>query len=140
VILTCGNRDLWCRMYDSWKSVWEGFSKNAFGLVGFRGSVLFGLMLVCFLSFILPYVGVFIEPLVWLSAVAVFLNVALRFILSVKFDQPFAGVLLHPVAVALTILIGLNSYRWFKTGKVKWKGRRLEDGGGKMEVKNVGRK
>lgn len=127
IVLTCGTGDLFCRMYGSWKTVWEGFSKNAFGLVGFRGGALLGLMAVCFLAFIFPYVAIFIEPLARLAMLAVFLNIALRLILSLKYDQPLVGVLLHPFAIAFAMLIGLNSYRWYKTGKIRWKGRNLPD-------------
>ncbi len=125
LLLASGKGDLSCRMYDSWKTVWEGFSKNAFGLVNFRSGALFGLMAVCFLAFIFPYIALFIEPVAQLAFVAIILNIAIRFSLSVKFEQPLTGVLLHPLAVAFTMLIGLNSYRWFKTGKTKWKGRNL---------------
>jgi chlorobactene glucosyltransferase len=129
VLLTCGNGDIACRMYDSWKTVWEGFSKNAFGLAGFRADAMLAIMIVAFLAFIFPYIALLIDPVAPLAMVAVSLNVTIRLILALRYDQPFPdGVLLHPIAVACTMLIGLNSYCWFKTGKVMWKGRKMEIG------------
>jgi len=127
ILVVCGNREVFCRMYDSDKALWEGFSKNVFGLIGHRTVPFFGLLIIFFLAFILPYFLVWVKPYAALAAIAIFLNFALRLFLALKYRQPVVvSTLLHPFAIAFTMLIGLNSYRWFKTGKIRWKGRRLQ--------------
>jgi len=127
LLIVCGTREVFCRMYDSAKAVWEGFSKNAFGLAGFRAAPFFALMATLVLAFIFPYFMLWMDSAVRPACIAVLLNVALRLILAWRYLQPsFVGVLLHPVAVAFALLIGLNSFRWCKTGKIRWKGRPIQ--------------
>jgi chlorobactene glucosyltransferase len=130
LLIVCGTREVFCRMYDSARAVWEGFSKNAFGLVGFRSAPFFTLLAILTLTFVFPYFMLAKPSVADLAAVAVFMNVGLRLLLAWRYLQPaVVGSLLHPVAIAITMLIGLNSFRWFKTGRTKWKGRMTEKRG-----------
>jgi hypothetical protein len=79
-----------------------------------------------FLIHILPYFLVWFKPFAALVATAILMNVALRLVLALKYSHPvFISILFHPLAVFLIILIGINSYRWYKLGDIRWKGRRF---------------
>ena len=57
VLFTDASQVSTCRMYDSAKSVWEGFSKNIFEGVGRKASALFTVLALYYVSFVLPYMG-----------------------------------------------------------------------------------
>ncbi|MDZ7265996.1 MAG: glycosyltransferase [candidate division KSB1 bacterium] len=126
MLVLAGNHAVQCRMYQSWRGVWEGFSKNAFGLAGHQTTPFFLLLLLLFGVHVLPFVLIWLPPLAKLAALGIAMNLALRLVLAVKYQQPvLSSIFLHPFAVVFTLLIGLNSYRWFRSGKIVWKDRRV---------------
>jgi len=133
----CGERilavsakdEVFSRMYHSARQVWEGYSKNLFGLMNFKTMPFFTALALLFFIHLAPYILVWLKPATPLALIAIAMNIWIRLILSLKFAQPLlVSALLHPVSIAYTILIGLNSYRWHKTGNIKWKGRLVEAG------------
>jgi len=133
----CGERilavsakdEVFSRMYHSARQVWEGYSKNLFGLMNFKSMPFFTALALLFFIHIAPYILVWLKPATPLALIAIAMNIWIRLILSLKFAQPLlVSALLHPVSIAYTILIGLNSFRWHKTGGIKWKGRLVEAG------------
>jgi chlorobactene glucosyltransferase len=113
-----------CRMYRSFPEVWEGFTKNlraAFenSLAGF---LFIGATQVC--GFLLPFVFVFVPGPAWPLVVAqIGIIYMIRVILTLRFQTSWLGALLHPVGEALSLAIGLNSWRRLATKGVTWKGR-----------------
>ena len=86
----------------------------------------------CFLMFLGFLIVIMVLPycLIWLpgaflpSLAAVGTNLIIRCLLVVKYKQPFlAGVLLHPVSICLTVVIGLASFAAYIRGTYRWKGR-----------------
>lgn len=127
ILAVSAKDEVFSRMYHSARQVWEGYSKNLFGLMRFKTFPFFLILSLLLCIHITPYVLVWFAPFSGPALVAIAMNLATRVILSVKFAQPlFVGALLHPVSVAFVILIGLNSYRWHRTGSIKWKGRPVE--------------
>ncbi len=118
-----------CRMYEGWAQVWNGFAKNAHeGLASPRSVVpmsallLFGQVAPVFLLFS----GAPSKGEVVCAALAAFLGMAARAVLAARFHQPVAGVLLHPVSVALLLLIQWYGALRFLLGiPVGWRGRTL---------------
>jgi len=127
-ILAVSARDeVFSRMYHSAREVWEGYSKNLFGLMNFKTIPFFMVLALLFFIHVSPYVLVWFKPFTTLALLAIAINVLIRFTLAIKFAQPvLVSALLHPVSILYTILIGLNSYRCHKTGGLKWKGRLVE--------------
>lgn len=124
ILTVCGKGRVFTRMYDSARGIWEGYSKNLFGLAGFRAPLFFVLLLLLTLAHIMPYALVWIAPYTYLAAAAILMNLVLRLLLAVGYDHAvLTAVLLHPLAILSIIFIGLNSFRWYLTGKVRWKGR-----------------
>jgi glycosyltransferase involved in cell wall biosynthesis len=112
------------RMYSSLAGIWSGFQKNFFP--AFRHGSSFWLFLLLHLTiFLLP-------PLMlawtraWPVTVAAACVLCMRLLLAVRFRHPVWSVLLHPVAEAILILVGLSSWWRCRSGRgVEWKGRRL---------------
>lgn len=121
-----GNALLSCRMYRSAGEVWEGFSKNLFGIAGYNPAIFLGLLLMLWSAMILPYFLLFFPGVRQLALAAVGMNLLLRLLLALCFRHPFwTSLLLHPLGVALTGVIGLNSLFRAGRGTVRWKGREI---------------
>ena len=127
ILTLAGIQVVYCRMYHSFSEVWDGFSKNLFGLVRYRLIPFFILILALFTMCVLPYGSVWFVPFTELSLVAIIMNVAMRLILSIKYKHPvFTSVILHPFGVLLTLLIGINSVYQARRGRLEWKGRQID--------------
>ena len=112
-------------MYHSFSEIWNGFSKNLFGLVRYKAVPFFLLMFVLFTMCVLPYITVWFTPK--LSLVAISMNVAMRAVLALKYKHPFfTSVVLHPIGVLITLLIGVNSFYQVKRGHLEWKERQID--------------
>ena len=124
ILTTAGTGVVFGRMYESSKQVWEGFSKNIFGLVKYKTIPFSILVLGLFATCILPYLMMPFLPQIALLAVSI--NLLLRLMLSIKYKHPLlTSVILHPIGVSLTLLIAINSFLSVKQGIVRWKGRKI---------------
>ena len=105
ILTLAGTQVVSCRMYHSFSEVWNGFSKNLFGLVSYRAAPFFALILMLFTMCVLPYCAVWFTSFTALSLIAIIMNVAMRLILSVKYKHSFYQV---------------------KRGRLQWKGRQID--------------
>jgi glycosyltransferase involved in cell wall biosynthesis len=124
------------RMYSSLAGIWRGFQKNFFPAFRHESS---------FWGFILLHAAMFLAPFImpfWIRSwpmspmfMAVACVLGVRSLLVLRFGHPWLSVLLHPLAEAILLAIGLSSWRRCKSGKgVEWKGRRYhEDRGSRIE-------
>ena len=127
ILTSAGTGVVSCRMYHSFGEVWEGFSKNLFGLVRYKTVPFFMLTLGLWTMCVLPYITVWFPTLRELSIVAIGMNIAMRMALALKYRHPFwTSVVLHPFGVLLTLLIGINSFFQVKRGRLQWKGRQID--------------
>jgi chlorobactene glucosyltransferase len=127
ILTSAGTRVVSCRMYHSFSEVWNGFSKNLFGLVRYKTIPFFILMLGLFTMCVLPYMAIWFAPLRGLTIVAIVMNIVMRIALSLKYRHPFfTSVILHPFGVLLTLLIGINSFFQVRRGRLQWKDRHID--------------
>lgn len=127
MLTTAGTDAVFCRMYKNFDEVWNGFTKNLFGLVGYSSVGFFALLLMLFVACVLPYITVWFADVRSISLGAIILNVALRLAVSIKYKHPFlASVVLHPVSIAFVIAIGINSFLQVRKGKIEWKSRNID--------------
>ncbi len=125
-LTTAGTGAVYCRMYSSAREVWEGFSKNFYGLTGYHNVTFFGIIFSLIIGFIYPYFLWMIPSVRTLALIAIGLNVLLRALLAIRYKHPFwVSTILHPVSIIYAITIGLNSFFSFKRGKIRWKGREI---------------
>jgi chlorobactene glucosyltransferase len=128
VVFADGHRMAAVRMYDGWRPLWEGFSKNLYEGVGGRPAALAGVLLLYGGVFLLPYAGLAAalagaSGLLAPSAAGVGAGIAVRALLAARFRQPPEGMLLHPLSVAALLAIAVNSFRWSRRGAIRWRGR-----------------
>jgi chlorobactene glucosyltransferase len=125
--MTCaGTEVIYGRMYQSAREVWQGYSKNLFGLLSSRTVLFFGILLGFILVFILPYFLLFSKALLPLALIAVFQNILLRIVLALRFKHPIiSSTIFHPFSVFLFILIALNSFQKSTFGSHRWKDRTI---------------
>lgn len=127
ILTVSAKNEVFSRMYHSARQVWEGYSKNLFGLLNFKSTAFLLVLALMFFIHVAPFGLVWFKPLTALSLIAIGLNLLLRLMVALKFSQPLlVSTLLHPLSIAYTLLIGLNSYRWYKTGNIRWKGRAVK--------------
>lgn len=122
-----------CRMYSSFKEIWEGFSKNIFPGMGYSAPLLFSVFTVYNIIFLLPFVFLGLtltgiigrsETLTLVISLQVFLILSVKILLTLKFRLGFLTVLFHPLGIILITSIALNSFRWNRLGRGSlWKGR-----------------
>ena len=127
ILTTSGIGVCKCRMYHSFSEVWEGFSKNLFGLVCHKTIPFFIILSLLFAICVLPYVTIWFALQQTLHLVIIGMNIVIRAMLSLKYKHPFfISVVFHPIGILLTILIGINSFYQVKYGSLKWKGRQIK--------------
>jgi chlorobactene glucosyltransferase len=110
-----------CRMYTDFAGVWEGFSKNLRPVFeeSHHSFLLFGIAV--FSLFLLPFLLIGIGwGAAWIAAGLILL---MRFLLTLRFRTSWLGFVTHPAAVALALLIALNSWRLCLHRGIVWKGR-----------------
>jgi chlorobactene glucosyltransferase len=126
ILTTAGTSVIFARMYSTFKEIWQGFSKNLFGLVSKNTIAFLTIQLGFLFVHILPFVMIYMDKLHFLSLMAILLIFCLRFILAFRYKNPvIISILLHPVSILLIILIGLNSLYQAKFGQINWKGRKI---------------
>ena len=126
ILTTAGTDVVFARMYTSFREVWEGFSKNLFGLVSNKTVHFLVILLGLYFVYVLPFLLVYVSKFQIISIMAIILILILRLILSLRFKHPLLySLLFHPISIFLTILIGLNSFLKINFGKIVWKDREI---------------
>lgn len=142
VIFADGTRLASCRMYDSARAVWRGFSKNLYeGLGASPLGLLSALVLYC-ACFIAPYLVLVLglagaSTAIGPGLVGVGAQVLLRSILALRYGQPPEGILLHPFGVLVLCAIALNSALWYRRGEIVWAERSYGQRAGRRAVEHV---
>ena len=129
-----------CRMYRDFLGVWEGFSKNLRPVFEKRGYAFFGVGLVMVVTMLLPFVWFVLREQPWLVTIQAQLILLIRLILTIRFRTDWLSLALHPFAMLLSLLIGMNSWRQSKTGTISWKRRQYDFSTGESpkQSENVG--
>jgi chlorobactene glucosyltransferase len=131
LVVLDGDGAVSCRMYTSFASIWEGFSKNLFP--GFRYSlpVMAAAMVFLIATSVMPFLF-----LAWtgidaaaggLVAAQAGLLLAMRTALAFRFRMAWWPVLLHALGMGMVVAIAVNSSRAILLGGgAAWKGRRYD--------------
>ncbi|MEE4310848.1 MAG: glycosyltransferase [candidate division KSB1 bacterium] len=123
-LTVAGTGAVYCRMYQNVNEVWEGFSKNFYGLTGYNPFVFTLIISIMLAGFVSPYLLWIVPGLTKLALVGVGMNVLIRLLISAKYKHPIlTSVVLHPVGVLFAVFIGFNSMLSIKRGRIQWKGR-----------------
>ena len=112
-----------CRMYRSFREVWDGFTKNAHAV--FEGN----LFVWCvvggwqFTAFFLPFILLFFRSQFRLAMIEVAAIYLIRVILVLRMRTSWVGCVLHPVGQFLAMSIAIRSWISTTGAGVEWKGR-----------------
>ncbi len=127
-----GTETIYCRMYTSAYDVWQGFRKNLFGIAGYNFTLLLLISVLIINSSIIPYLVIafsffttFSSPFTTLCIAAIITSIATRAVLSLRFRHTAINIILHPIGIALTILLAFDSWLGFWRGDIRWKGRNV---------------
>lgn len=132
VVAFNGSDAVKCRMYRSFKDIWEGFSKNLYAGLGYNTVGLFLLMLLTAALYIVPYAffiqalsaGRFTPGQFWLPLFQIIIALACRIIIARVFTQSLFMVFLNLFSQLILIAIAVNSFWIIHSGSgAKWKGR-----------------
>ena len=112
-----------CRMYDNFRDLWDGFTKNLYPAFDgrFLAFVFFQLFqAVVFLApfLLLPFFPH--DPVLWIE-IAIILS--LRLGMAQRFRQSWLGALFHPFGQALVLAIAANSWLQTLRRRLPWRGR-----------------
>ncbi len=125
-----GSRTYSVRMYHGLAELWAGFSKNAFPAFDRNLPLFVSVLIMVALVFVLPplfalWGWLHGRPWAWLPALTYLALAALRLCLSLRFRRDgLLEALLHPLAWAAVIGIGINSARLALSKQgTAWKGR-----------------
>jgi chlorobactene glucosyltransferase len=128
LVFADGHRMAICRMYDGFGALRDGFSKNLYAGIGGTPAALAVVIVMHLWAFVVPYVALGaglagVAPVAAAGAVGVGANLLLRGAMAFRLRQPAEGVLFHPLAVLVLLGIALNSWRWSRAGRIRWRGR-----------------
>ncbi|MDZ7314580.1 MAG: glycosyltransferase [candidate division KSB1 bacterium] len=126
ILTASGNRMVFGRMYSSWNEVYWGFSKNAFGLMGYKTIPFLLFSAFLFSIYILPFPLLAVPSLRAEAVAMIGLAAAIRFLIAERFGHPvWVSTLLNPLSIGAVLMIGFNSFRCYRRGAVSWKDRKV---------------
>lgn len=112
-----------CRMYQSFRDLWDGFTKNLYPAFDGRWAAFVFFQLLQFTVFLGPFLLLPWfphDPILWIE-VAIILS--LRLAMAHRFRQSRRGALLHPLGQALVLAIAANSWLQTVRRRLPWRGR-----------------
>ncbi|RPI03629.1 MAG: glycosyltransferase [Calditrichaeota bacterium] len=126
-VLTAAGKDaVMARMYKSWRQVYWGFSKNAFGLMGYKAVPFFIFICLLIALYIMPYFLLLIPSTLSWSLIMILAGMSIRLLMALKYGHPlWISTFLNPLSIIAVIWIGLNSFRHYLSGSIVWKDRRI---------------
>jgi hypothetical protein len=123
-----------CRMYSGGYDVWNGLMKNATEGIAAPGRIV-PFTLLLFLGQVLPwlllaYALAAHRPAAWKTlCMACFASLLPRLVSLLRFNQRWMGAILHPVAIAVFLVLQWWALmRKFAGTQVSWKGRAFDVG------------
>ena len=131
--LVDGSRQVRCRMYQNFRQVFEGFSKNLFAAFDYRLPLFVfvwtWLLLVAWEPPVVLVLGLAGVPLgafsPWLAGAAFLEFTVLWGLACARFRYPLYLALLHPLSILLMSVIAARSLYLALTGRATWSGRVL---------------
>jgi chlorobactene glucosyltransferase len=127
LLTTAGTGIIYGKMYTNFGEVWNGLTKNVYGLTNFKSFPFFVLIFLIFICSLLPYFLIYSESLRFAAIVLISFNTIWRIILSIRFKHNILiSVFLQPLSIFMFLLIAINSFIQSTYGKLKWKNREID--------------
>jgi len=127
VLSVAGTARIYTRMYRSFAEIWDGFSKNMYGIFSTKKVLFFATLTGIFLLSVFPFGLLFMPEFKIYTLLLIGLNFFIRFLLALKYKHPLLlSTLLHPVAMIFLLAIAVNSFYSVRTNQVVWKNRKVQ--------------
>jgi glycosyltransferase involved in cell wall biosynthesis len=126
MLLTAGTSIVFGKMYSSFSEIWNGYSKNTYGLTG-NNTIVF--LLIIFISFLVNFVpyALLMTELFLIGLLLIAMIITWRLVLSLALKHNILiSIILHPIAILIFIAIAINSFAISKTSQHSWKGRNIK--------------
>ncbi|MFT7625415.1 MAG: chlorobactene glucosyltransferase [Myxococcota bacterium] len=123
VVFADGDQMARCRMYANAAEVWAGFSKNVFEGTGGRPGALAGVIGLQLAAFVVPWLLLAAPSVQTPALIAVSAALLMRLFMVWRHRHPLWSVPFHPAAVLALTAIAVNSMRWSRAGRIRWRGR-----------------
>ncbi len=129
-----GSRRITCRMYNGFKEVYNGFTRNLFSAFGYNTPFFvfaWTWLLIVYLqpvvTLVFHYFMPFLSPVVaWDYAGCIGLALLSWVIPLIRFKFPWYIAFFYPAIIVLVYVISIRSMVHTKRGKISWKGRDIE--------------
>ncbi len=127
-----GSKNIYCRMYNNFGEVVNGFTKFIYAAFNYNGFMEFIAMTAFSIFFLFPFILLPLGYLIFewsglillLNIIQVLLIIFIKIVLSFRFKNRVLDSLLMPVSSIYMLLIAINSYFKAKSRKgLYWKGR-----------------
>lgn len=112
-----------CRMYENFRDLWDGFTKNLYPAFDGRFTAFIGFQMFQIVVFLGPFVLLPFfphDPILWIEIAIIF---SLRLAMAHRFRQSWLGAIFHPVGQALVLAISANSCLQTLRRRLPWRGR-----------------
>lgn len=121
-----------CQMYVTFGTMWNGIARWLYSIASVSVAMLLMAMVVVMVLFLMPFLwlawGLLLAQPAFGWEVIVALQVAIlyvaRFLAGRRFSQPVLSAILHPLGVAMLLVVAIYaSMRHLRGAGVEWKGR-----------------
>jgi len=112
-----------CRMYDNFRDLWDGFTKNLYPAFDGRWGAFFFFQFFQAVVFLGPFALLPFfphDPILWIEVAIIF---SLRLAMAHRFRQSWLGALSHPLGQTLVLAIAANSWLQTLRRRLPWRGR-----------------
>jgi len=112
-----------CRMYNDFRDLWQGFTKNLYPAFDGRWGAFVFFQLFQAVVFLGPFLLLPFfprDPILWIE-IAIILS--LRLAMAHRFRQSWLGAILHPFGQTLVLAIAANSWLQTVRRRLPWRGR-----------------
>ncbi len=122
-LLLNGAKAISTKMYTSSLEAFEGYAKNVYPAFGASRVAFFAASAFNLVLYLLPWLLLPFWDWAWL---AVAFSILPRVLSDVRNRYDLLYTLLHPIGITVWALIGLESLRRYRAGKITWKGREYD--------------
>lgn len=112
-----------CRMYDNFRDLWDGFTKNLYPAFDGRWAAFAFFQIFQTVVLLAPFVLLPFfphDPILWVETAIV---LSLRLSMAHRFRQSWLGAVFHPFGMLLVLAISANSWLQTIRRRLPWRGR-----------------
>ncbi len=112
-----------CRMYDNFRDLWDGFTKNLYPAFDGRWAAFAFFQIFQTVVLLAPFVLLPFfphDPILWVETAII---LSLRLSMAHRFRQSWLGAVFHPFGMLLVLAISANSWLQTIRRRLPWRGR-----------------